>query len=50
MRLYECDICGGLHPVGFEGDCRTDDARFNQPSERDTIEWLDDQEPQSAGR
>ncbi len=25
---YECGICGHLHRVGFNGDCRQDDARF----------------------
>ena len=26
--LYECDICSGLHPWGWDGDCREDKNRF----------------------
>jgi len=26
--LYDCDICGHRHIVGFEGDCREDKNRF----------------------
>jgi hypothetical protein len=26
--LYDCGICGSLHPWSFEGDCRDDSQRF----------------------
>jgi hypothetical protein len=26
--LRECDICGNLHPIRFEGDCRDNDHRY----------------------
>jgi hypothetical protein len=25
---YECGICGFIHPVEFDGDCRDDSSRF----------------------
>jgi GMP synthase-like glutamine amidotransferase len=28
--LHCCGICGGEHPVGFEGDCRDDANRYPQ--------------------
>lgn len=27
--LYDCGICGCLHPWDFAGDCRQDNARYN---------------------
>ena len=27
--LYECEICSGLHPWEFDGDCRYDPQRFH---------------------
>ena len=29
--LYECGICGGLHPWSWDGDCREDVARYHSP-------------------
>ncbi len=29
MELEDCEICGALHPVGFEGDCRDDANRYH---------------------
>lgn len=26
-KNYDCGICGGTHPTGFEGDCRDDANR-----------------------
>lgn len=26
--LYDCEICGGLHPWSFTGDCREDANRY----------------------
>lgn len=26
--LYECDICGGVHPWNWSGDCRDDANRY----------------------
>lgn len=34
--LYECGICGSLHPWNWSGDCRDDDNRF--PDEWDYAE------------
>jgi hypothetical protein len=31
-RFGLCDMCGHLHPVGFEGDCRDDRNRFSYES------------------
>lgn len=27
--LYDCGICGALHPWGWDGDCRDNGNRFN---------------------
>lgn len=27
-RYYDCEICGGIHPWEFNGDCRDDANRF----------------------
>lgn len=26
--LYDCEICGGIHPWEWDGDCREDDNRY----------------------
>ena len=28
MRLYDCEICGGVHRWEWNGDCRQDSERF----------------------
>jgi hypothetical protein len=28
IRLYDCGICGELHPWEWAGDCREDDNRY----------------------
>lgn len=28
IKLYECDICGGLHPWEWRGDCRDNANRY----------------------
>ncbi len=28
IRLYECDICGCVHPWDWNGDCRDDANRY----------------------
>ena len=28
MDLRDCEICGAMHPVEFDGDCRDDSNRF----------------------
>jgi hypothetical protein len=27
-KYYECEICGGVHPWDWNGDCRDDANRF----------------------
>jgi hypothetical protein len=29
-QFFECPACSHFHPVGFEGDCRDDEARFTR--------------------
>ena len=33
LILYDCDICGGLHPWDWDGDCRDDSHRYGSPEE-----------------
>ncbi len=28
MQLEDCSICGHMHPVGFDGDCRDEANRY----------------------
>ena len=28
LEVYECGICGCVHPWSWDGDCRDDDNRF----------------------
>lgn len=28
MKLYNCGICGAMHPIDWSGDCRQDNTRF----------------------
>lgn len=36
IHLFECDGCGGYHPIGYAGDCRADVYRV-WPTWRDEI-------------
>jgi len=29
VNYYDCGICGALHAVEWDGDCRQDNARLN---------------------
>jgi hypothetical protein len=31
--LYDCEICGGLHPWEWDGDCRDDANRYGAPED-----------------
>ncbi len=31
--LYECDICGSLHPWDWNGDCRDDENRYGDEAD-----------------
>lgn len=33
-KYYECGICGSLHPIAWNGDCRDDANRF-EPQQLD---------------
>lgn len=52
LRFYECGICDGIHPWGFNGDCRDDANRLTLDDltfDDELLSWEDRREADVAG-